>query len=86
MALELAVTGVESHHWRVAVICDRLADELGVELEEWYSIVYAALLHDIGAASDSLERERLRHVSRDDGPAIFRMPRKDTSCCRGLHA
>lgn len=83
MALELAVTGVESHHWRVAVICDRLADELGVEMEDWYSIVYAALVHDIGAASDSLERERLRHVRRDDGPAIFRHAEEGYQLLRG---
>lgn len=73
MALELAVTGVENHHWRVAVICDSLAECLDLAPEEREKVVYAALLHDIGAAANASEKERVRNIEESAvGPELFR--------------
>lgn len=59
MALELAVHGMSSHHWRTALICDRIARKLRLNAVEHQRLVYTALLHDIGAASSWSERKKI---------------------------
>ena len=71
MALELAVVGVENHHWRVAVICDNLAESMKITPEKRQRIVYAALLHDIGAAANMLERQRVRILENSAGVDLY---------------
>ena len=56
MALELSTGGLSRHHWRTAVICDRLAAHIGIDDRERQRTVFAALLHDIGAVSNWTER------------------------------
>ena len=60
LALELVVDGLNTHHWRVAAICQYLAEALDLPLAEKQPLSMAALLHDIGAASDFNERRRLQ--------------------------
>jgi len=60
MALELSHgIGLSKHHWRTAVISERLASHIGVDDQQRQVAVYAALLHDIGAASNWEERLQL---------------------------
>lgn len=59
MALGLAVNGVNMHHWRTALLCRGIADELKMPREQQQKLLYAALLHDIGAASSHDERRKL---------------------------
>lgn len=62
MALELALTGMTSHHWRTAVISKKIAAALELGDMQEQSVVYAALLHDIGAAADWDERKSLKQL------------------------
>lgn len=62
MALELALTGMTSHHWRTAVISKKIAEAMRLEEPELRRVVYAALLHDIGAAADWDERRLLKQL------------------------
>lgn len=59
MALELAVHGMSSHHWRTALICDRIAKQIRLNPVAHQRLVYTALLHDIGAASSWSERKKI---------------------------
>jgi putative nucleotidyltransferase with HDIG domain len=59
MALDLAVDGVSLHQKRTAIICSHLVDRLNLQLTEEHTLLSAALLHDIGAASSSEERRKL---------------------------
>lgn len=56
LALELSTGGLSRHHWRTAMIADRIAVHIGVDDWERQKLVFAALLHDIGAASNWTER------------------------------
>lgn len=71
MSLELALLGVENHHWRVGVICDNFAEALDMSPEERQKLVYAALLHDIGAAANTQERQRVRLLEDAVGPELY---------------
>ena len=62
MALELAVNGMSKHHWRTAVICKNISDRLKMDNFEQQRLLYAALLHDIGAASSWDERRKVKSV------------------------
>lgn len=62
-ALELTAGGLSRHHWRTAMIADRLAQFIGVEEQERTVLIYAGLLHDIGAASSWEEKHRLRNIN-----------------------
>jgi HD-GYP domain-containing protein (c-di-GMP phosphodiesterase class II) len=55
-ALELSTGGLSRHHWRTALISDRIATYAGVDDLERQRLILAALLHDIGAASNWTER------------------------------
>jgi HD-GYP domain-containing protein (c-di-GMP phosphodiesterase class II) len=50
-ALDLVSSELNHHHKRVAYITHSLASEMGIEGEELFDIVVAAVLHDIGAFS-----------------------------------
>lgn len=65
MALELAVNGVNKHQWRTALICRSIADALGIRPTEQPPLLSAALLHDIGAASDMEERAKLTDPTQE---------------------
>lgn len=71
-ALELAVNGVHRHHWQTAVIADHIARAAEVEELERRSIVYAALLHDIGAASNWQERRRIQEPAYRASQSVFK--------------
>ncbi|HWR40184.1 MAG TPA: HD domain-containing phosphohydrolase [Patescibacteria group bacterium] len=58
-ALELSTRGLSRHHWRTAMLADRLAGEAGMPEKERQQLFYAALLHDLGAASNWAERRKL---------------------------
>lgn len=59
IALELSTDGLSRHHWRTALIASRIALHIG--LDEWQRqiLVYASLLHDIGAVSNWNEKRKL---------------------------
>ena len=66
MALELTVNGMSTHHWRTAFIADCIAKELKVDEMKRQEVVYAALIHDIGAVSNWEERKLLRTMDNTD--------------------
>lgn len=59
LALELTDGGLSRHHWRTAMVADRIAGVMELPQEERRTLLYAALLHDIGAASKWQERDSL---------------------------
>jgi putative nucleotidyltransferase with HDIG domain len=59
VALELADGDLSRHHWRTALIADRIAAYMALPQEQRRTLVYAALLHDIGAASRWEEKHSL---------------------------
>ena len=59
LALELADGGLSSHHWRTAMIADRIGGHLGLAQGPRQSLLYAALLHDICAAARWEEKNSL---------------------------
>ncbi|MDR1051839.1 MAG: HD domain-containing protein [Deltaproteobacteria bacterium] len=59
MALDLAVDGVSLHQKRTAVICSHLCEHLGLDIGEVHTLLSAALMHDIGAASNTEERRKI---------------------------
>lgn len=60
MALELSSGGLSRHHWRVAMIANRIAEAIHLDPADRQSLIYASLLHDIGAASNWHEKLQLR--------------------------
>lgn len=60
LALELSTDGISKHHWRTALIASRIAEYIGLDEEQQHILVYAALLHDIGAVSNWAERKKLQ--------------------------
>ena len=58
-ALELSTHGLSRHHWRTAMISDRLAEAVNMPEPERNHLLYAALLHDLGAASNWAEKRKL---------------------------
>lgn len=89
-ALELAVNGMDRHHWRTAVICKYIAECMGLETGVQQRLIYAALLHDIGAASNWDERRKLKDTDdflpmgvykhAEDGYSLLR----DSTCMGAL--
>lgn len=59
IALELSTDGLSRHHWRTALIANRLAEQINLADSQRQILVYAALLHDIGAASNWSEKKKL---------------------------
>ncbi|MGL5514678.1 MAG: HD-GYP domain-containing protein, partial [Sporomusa sp.] len=61
VSLELSADGLSKHHWRTALIASRIADHIGLEEGQRQVLVYSALLHDIGAASNWSEKKKLQN-------------------------
>lgn len=59
LALELTSGGLSRHHWRTAMIASSIADRLGLPSDQSRTLLYAALLHDIGAAASWEEKINL---------------------------
>ncbi len=59
LALELADGGLSRHHWRTAMIADSIGGHLGLAQGPRQTLLYAALLHDIGAAARWEEKNKL---------------------------
>ncbi|VBB07388.1 Hypothetical protein LUCI_2632 [Lucifera butyrica] len=59
LSLELSTGGLSRHHWRTAMIAARIAGYLKLDDWQYQTLVYAALLHDIGAASNWTERKQV---------------------------
>ncbi len=62
LALELSTGGLSRHHWRTAMIAHRIAEQIELVPAERQTLVYAALLHDVGAASNWDERKKLSNL------------------------
>ncbi len=52
MAMEFSSGGMYSHQWHVAIVADRIGEALKLVRGEQRKLVYAALLHDVGAVAD----------------------------------
>ena len=65
MALELSSTGISHHHVGTATICKAFGKELGMQGTQLESLVMAALIHDIGAASSWDEKHYIAHFDED---------------------
>ena len=65
MALELSTRGLSRHHWRTAMVASRIARYIGVNEQDHINVLYAALIHDIGAASSWEETENLRNLRKN---------------------
>lgn len=63
MALELSTGGLSGHHWRTALIASRLGRFIEINDLEHTMLVYAALIHDVGAASSWTETKKLRNLA-----------------------
>lgn len=61
IALELSTDGLSQHHWRTALIANRIAEHIGMDDGQRQILVYASLLHDIGAVSDWSEKKKLHN-------------------------
>lgn len=68
-ALELSVTGISEHHHRTAMIARNIGSELGISQNQMEILIYASLLHDIGAASNWHEKHFIVH--NDDDMVVF---------------
>lgn len=64
-ALELSVTGISEHHHRTAIIARNIGIELGITQNQLEVLIYASLLHDIGAASNWTEKHFIVHSEED---------------------
>lgn len=67
LALELSNGGLSRHHWRTAMISNRIGEAIGMDEWQRQILVYAALLHDLGAAARWEEKAKLHRfeVGRD---------------------
>lgn len=59
LALELSDGGLSRHHWRTAMIADRIAGYLNLPQGQRHTLLNASLMHDIGAAAKWEEKSRL---------------------------
>ena len=60
-ALELTSDGIASHHRRTAIIARYIGKAMQLSVRDDQTLVYAALLHDIGAAADWYEKHYVVH-------------------------
>ncbi|HWR42067.1 HD domain-containing phosphohydrolase [Sporomusa sp.] len=66
IALELSTDGLSRHHWRTALIANRIAEQIKLDDSQRQVLIYAALLHDIGAASSWSEKKKLHMFKAGD--------------------
>lgn len=67
--LELSNSGISKHHLGTAIISKSLGEALKLPQSEQRYLIYAALLHDIGAARDWDEKHLIVHD--DDNSHVF---------------
>ena len=68
-ALELSSSGISKHHRRTAIISRYIGLKLGIDQSQLQVLIYAALLHDIGAAANWDEKHFIAHT--DDDEKVF---------------
>jgi len=68
-ALELSSKGISNHHLETAIISNSIAQQLQLSQNTLQTLLYAALLHDIGAASNWTEKHLIMH--NDQQASIF---------------
>ena len=66
MALDLVIDGANMHQMRTAVICKYISEKIGFDPLTQQYLLNAAFLHDIGAAPDHDERQRLASPAQDE--------------------
>ncbi|MDD4601583.1 3'3'-cGAMP-specific phosphodiesterase 1 [bioreactor metagenome] len=59
LALELSSGGLSRHHWRTAMIAYRIGEQIDLDAANRQVLLYATLLHDLGAASNWKEKRKL---------------------------
>ena len=68
-ALELTSKGISKHHLETAIISNSIAQHLQLPQDTLQTLLYSALLHDIGAASNWEEKHLIMH--NDQNAFIF---------------
>lgn len=68
-ALELTSNGISKHHLETAIIANSIAQQLQLSQDTLQTLLYASLLHDIGAASNWEEKHQIMH--NDQQESIF---------------
>lgn len=68
-ALELSSSGISKHHRRTAIISRYIGLKIGIDQSQLQVLIYAALLHDIGAAANWDEKHFIAHT--DDDEKVF---------------
>lgn len=64
-ALELSSVGISEHHRRTAIIANHIGIKMGLGQNELQVLIYASLLHDIGAAANWDEKHFIIHDDKD---------------------
>lgn len=70
VAFEISTDGLSQHHWRTAIIADKIAEHIGLDEGQRQIVVYASLLHDIGAVSNWSEKKKLLNLK--PGEDVYR--------------
>ncbi|CQR75115.1 Cyclic di-GMP phosphodiesterase response regulator RpfG [Sporomusa ovata DSM 2662] len=65
-ALELSSNGISKHHRRTAIISRYIGMKLGINQNQLQVLIYASLLHDIGAAANWDEKHFIVHTDNDN--------------------
>lgn len=66
MTLELSTTGISKHHLGTAILCKAFGEAMNLGHKEMQTLIVAALLHDIGAASQWEEKTFIVHNDNDE--------------------
>jgi len=62
IALELSSNGLSQHHCRTAIIASKIGHAIGLQEVDKQTLIYASLLHDVGAASYWEEKHQIIHL------------------------
>ena len=71
-ALDLLSPELSDHHLRVAYVAVRLAEELGLDLQEQQDVVIGGALHDVGAVSTGLRQALQMYLPRAELADVHR--------------
>jgi HD-GYP domain-containing protein (c-di-GMP phosphodiesterase class II) len=67
-ALDLLSVDLNDHHMRVAYVASRIADALGLTVQDKQDVVLAGALHDVGAVSAALRLSLQNYATSSDMP------------------